>query len=277
LWEKQGKSYDPAAHTQLVSDLIKSFTPQFFAGVRGFGLDTQVPMFIVGLPRSGTTLTEQILASHSQVHGAGELNYARDSMEALPGVLNQAITPFQGLARLNSAATRRLADWHLGRLRELDPQAIRVVDKMPDNYLFLGWLVTLFPRAKFIHCRRDLRDVAVSCWMTNFRHIRWASDAEHLAARFRDYQRVMEHWRQVLPVPLLENSYEETVSDLEGVARRLVAWCGLDWEPACLAFHQTRRPVRTASAAQVRQPLYTHAVARWRNYEKSLAPLLAML
>jgi hypothetical protein len=277
LWEKQGKSYDPAAHTQLVSDLIKSFTPQFFAGVRGIGLDTQVPMFIVGLPRSGTTLTEQILASHSQVHGAGELNYARDSMEALPGVLNQAITPFQGLARLNSAATRRLADWHLGRLRELDPQAIRVVDKMPDNYLFLGWLVTLFPRAKFIHCRRDLRDVALSCWMTNFRHLHWAVDADHIAARFHDYLRVMDHWRAVLPVDLFEVNYEETVTDLEGVARRLVDWCGLEWQPSCLAFHKTSRPVRTASVAQVRQPVHTRSVARWKNYEPDLGQLFHSL
>ncbi len=109
---------------------------------------------------------------------------------------------------------------------------------MPDNYLYLGLLAALFPRAKFIHCRRDLRDMAVSCWMTNFRQIRWACDPEHIASRFRAYQRLMEHWRQVLPVPVLEVDYEETVADLEGVARRLVAWCGLEWEPACLAFHE---------------------------------------
>jgi tetratricopeptide (TPR) repeat protein len=276
LWKKQGKTYDPAAHSQLVSDLIQAFTPEFFARERG-GVDSEVPVFIVGLPRSGTTLTEQILASHSQVHGAGELNYARQSFDALPRVLNQAVLPIEALSQIQPAAIRQLAQWHLARLRELDAHAARIVDKMPDNYLFLGWLSLLFPRAKFIHCRRDLRDVAVSCWMTNFRHIRWAADPEHLAARFREYQRLMDHWRAVLPIDVFEVDYEETVADLEGVARRLVAWCGLEWQPACLDFHQTSRPVRTASVTQVRQPVYTRSVARWKHYEAALAPLFQQL
>jgi hypothetical protein len=148
---------------------------------------------------------------------------------------------------------------------------------MPDNYLYLGLLAALFPRARFIHCRRDLRDVAVSCWMTDFEQIRWACDPEHIASRFRTYRRLMEHWRRVLPVPVLEVDYEETVADLQGVARRLVAWCGLEWEPACLAFHEGRRPVRTASVTQVRQPIYTRAVARWKQYEQALASLLTRL
>jgi tetratricopeptide (TPR) repeat protein len=277
LWEKQGQSYDPQAHTRLVDGLIAAFTPEHFARSAGFGLDSDVPVFIVGLPRSGTTLTEQILASHSQVHGAGELAFARDSFEALPRVMSPVGTPLECLARLGPEAARGLAEWHLARLRELNAEASRVVDKMPENYLFLGWLATLFPRAKFIHCRRDLRDVAVSCWMTNFRHIRWAADPDHIAARFRDYRRLMDHWRAVLPVPLLEVDYEETVADPEGVARRLVAWCGLEWEPACLDFHRTARPVRTASVTQVREPVYTRSVARWKNYEPALAPLFRQL
>jgi len=148
---------------------------------------------------------------------------------------------------------------------------------MPDNYLFLGLLASLFPRAKFIHCRRDLRDVAVSCWMTNFREIRWTNDQQQIASRFLEYQRIMEHWRKVLPVPLLEVDYEETVADLEGVARKLVAWCGLAWEPACLEFHQAKRPVRTASNVQVRQPVYRTSVGRWTRYEHALASLFAAL
>jgi Flp pilus assembly protein TadD len=277
LWQKQGQAYDRRVHTKLVDDLIAAFTPEFFARVRGFGLDTEVPVFIVGLPRSGTTLTEQVLASHSQVHGAGELNLARGNFEALPGLVRQSGPPADVLAHLSHAAADQLAQWHLARLRELNGSALRIVDKMPDNYLFLGWLSTLFPRARFIHCRRDLRDVAVSCWMTNFRHIRWAADPDDIAARFRDYQRLMDHWRAVLPVELFEVDYEETVNDLEGVARRLVAWCGLEWEPACLAFHQTTRPIRTASVAQVREPVHTRSVARWKNYEPALADLFRQL
>jgi hypothetical protein len=160
-------------------------------------------------------------------------------------------------------------------LEELNADRSRVVDKMPDNYLYLGLLAALFPRAKFIHCRRDLRDVAVSCWMTNFRQIRWANDPDHIVGRFEVYRRMMEHWRRVLSVPVLAVDYEETVADLEGVARQLADWCGLAWEPACLAFHERKRPVRTASVSQVRQPIYQRSVARWKHYEGSLGSLLA--
>jgi hypothetical protein len=151
------------------------------------------------------------------------------------------------------------------------------VDKLPDNYLYLGLIALLFPRARIIHCRRDLRDIAVSCWMTNFRHIRWAADLEHIAARFRDYGRLMDHWRQVLPGAILEVDYEETVADLEVTARKLLDWCGLPWDPACLAFHETQRPIRTASVTQVRQPIYKRSVARWKHYEADLGPLLVQL
>ena len=138
---------------------------------------------------------------------------------------------------------------------------------MPDNYMYLGLLAAVFPRATFIHCRRDLRDIAVSCWMTDFRSIRWANDLEHIASRFQQYRRLMDHWQAVLPAPIHDVDYEETVADLEAVARRLIAACGLEWEPACLEFHRNERPVRTASVTQVRQPVYTRSVARWKNYE----------
>ncbi len=171
----------------------------------------------------------------------------------------------------------QIAQRHDDRLQELGGRAQRVVDKMPDNYMYLGLLAILFPNACFIHCRRDLRDVAVSCWINSFRGITWSNDHTHIAARFREYQRVMDHWRAVLPAPIHEVDYEETVENLEGVARRLVAACGLDWEPACLDFHLNRRPVRTASVVQVRQPLYKTSVARWKNYEQKLAGLFEAL
>jgi tetratricopeptide (TPR) repeat protein len=277
LWQKQGQGYDPRDHTAFVDQLIAVFTPEFFARVRGWGLDTERPVFVVGLPRSGTTLTEQILASHPRVFGAGELAAVKADFDALPGLLGTDAPAVEALAGLDRAAVRRLASGHLARLGELNGPADRVVDKMPDNYLHLGLIATLFPKARVIHCRRDLRDVAVSCWMTNFRHIRWAADPGHIAARFADYRRVTDHWRRALPAPVLEVDYEETVADLEGVARRLVAWCGLPWDPACLEFHRTARPVRTASVAQVRRPVYRRSVARWKHYEGSLGPLFAAL
>jgi tetratricopeptide (TPR) repeat protein len=273
-WRKLGQEYDPKEHASLVSGMIQVSTPDFFQRVRGFGLASEVPVFVVGLPRSGTTLVEQILASHSRVFGAGEIKLVRDTKAALGG---QDADFIEGLGRLDRATAGRLASRHWERLRALDPAALRIVDKMPENYLYLGLLASLFPRAKLIHCRRDLRDVALSCWMTHFREIRWANDQRHIASRFHEYRHMMEHWRKVLPVPLLEVDYEETVADLEGVARKLVAWCGLAWEPACAAFHQAKRPVRTASAAQVRQPVYRTSVERWKHYRQALAWLFARL
>ncbi len=148
---------------------------------------------------------------------------------------------------------------------------------MPDNYSHLGLLAALFPHATFIHCQRDVRDVAVSCWLTSFTKLQWTNEPDHIALRIRDYKRLMHHWRKVLPVPILEVSYETVVADVEAEARRLVAGCGLEWEPACLTFYETRRPVRTASILQVRQPIYSRSVGRWRKYAEALAPLFAQL
>jgi tetratricopeptide (TPR) repeat protein len=273
-WRKRGQGYDPNEHERFITRLIGVFSPDFFQGVRGFGLESDLPVFVVGLPRSGTTLVEQILASHSQVFGAGEITLADDTMAALAG---ESADSIEGLRRLDRETAQRLASRHLEKLRAMNLAALRIVDKMPENYLYLGLLASLFPRAKLIHCRRDLRDVAVSCWMTHFEKVRWANDQQHIVSRFHQYQRLMEHWRKVLPATLLEVDYEETVADLEGVARRLVAWCGLAWEPACLQFQQAKRPVRTASAVQVRQPVFRTSVGRWQHYEQALGRLFARL
>lgn len=276
LRNSHNQGYDPAVHARFVDDLIAVFTPEFFERMRGCGLETERPVFIVGLPRSGTTLTEQMLASHSQVFGAGELRLAREDFLSV-GAEPTESRAFEGLARLERNTVRRIGQRHLEQLRRLNATAVRIVDKMPDNYLYLGLLAVLFPKAKFIHCRRDLRDVAVSCWMTHFRSIPWANDPQHIALRFAQYRRLMDHWRAVLPVPFLEVDYEETVADLGNVARRLLGFCVLDWETACLAFHEGKRPVRTASVMQVRQPLYTRSVGRWKHYENTLSPLLQRL
>ena len=272
------RDYSPEEHDRFVDGLLRAFHRDFFARTAGAGLNTKRPVFIFGLPRSGTTLVEQVLASHPRIHGAGELRLARQSLEAIPETLGRPGSPLDGVAHLDAEALRRLGRRHLDALRELDGgRAECIVDKMPDNYLYLGLLAAMFPNAVFIHCRRDLRDVAVSCWMTDFRSIRWSNHPDHIAHRFRQYRRVMEHWRAVLPAPIHEVDYEETVADLEGVARRLLTACGQEWDPACLEFHRTNRPVRTASVAQVRQPVYKQSVARWKNYERELASLFAAL
>ena len=277
--EKKRQGYQPADHERFVANTIAAFAPEIFSHVAGAGLDTRRPVFVFGLPRSGTTLIEQVLASHSMIHGAGELTLGRKDFEAIPGLLKRnGDPPFLCLGDPQLApVVGKLAVDHDARLAELGGAAQRVVDKMPDNYMYLGLMALLFPNATFIHCRRDLRDVAVSCWMTNFRSIRWANSPEFIASRFTQYLRIMDHWRTVLPAPITEVDYEETIDDLESVSRRLIAACGLEWEPACLDFHQTRRPVRTASVTQVRQPVYRKSLDRWKNYEKSLAGLFAAL
>jgi tetratricopeptide (TPR) repeat protein len=222
-WRKCGQEYDPMEHESFITQMIATCTPAFFERVRGFGLNSKLPVFVVGLPRSGSTLIEQILASHSLIHGAGELGLGKLSVEAIPSVLGRSGPVFDCLRHLDGAGLLFLAAQQNKHLQTFaGAKAERVVDKMNDNYLYLGLLAALFPHAVFIHCRRELRDVAVSCWLRNFQDVRWANDYRHLASRLHQYQRLMEHWRKVLPVPLWEVDYEETVADLEGVARKLV-------------------------------------------------------
>ncbi len=270
------RDFAPSDHERHISEMMDVFNREFIERTAGQGLETRRPVFIIGLPRSGTTLIEQVLASHPSVHGAGELRLARKMFESLPTLLDRSERPMLCVPHLDAPAIQRLGRQYLDRLAILDGGlAERIVDKMPDNYMQLGMITTLFPQAVIIHCRRDLRDIAVSCWMTDFRSIRWANDPQHIAARFREYRRIMNYWPTTLQTTIHEVNYEETVSDLEGVGRRLLAACGLEWDPACLEFYRTQRTVRTASVTQVRQPIYKKSVARWKNYEDHLSDLFA--
>jgi tetratricopeptide (TPR) repeat protein len=272
------RDYSPVDHEKFVDGLLRDFDRGFFERLAGSGVPSRRPVFVFGVPRSGTTLIEQVLASHSQIHGAGELRLARRSFEAIPSLLERNDSPRDCISHIDRRLADRLATLHLERLAAIDGgRNARIVDKMPDNYMYIGLLSIMFPNAVFVHSRRDLRDVAVSCWMTDFRSIRWANDPDHIAARFQQYDRLMSHWNEVLPAPIHEVNYEDTVTDLESVARGLIAACGLSWEPACLEFHRTERPVRTASVMQVRQPVYQRSVARWKHYEPALSQLFAAL
>ena len=167
----------PADHERFVDNVINRFDAGFFARTRGLGSDSRRPVFIFGLPRSGTSLIEQVLASHSRMHGAGELRLGRQSFEAIPHVLGRSAHPMECIEDLDAESIRRLAELHLEKLKAARAgTALRVIDKMPDNYMYVGLLATLFPRALFIHCRRDLRDVALSCWMTDFRSMSGRSE-----------------------------------------------------------------------------------------------------
>ncbi len=273
-----GRGFDPDAFDRRIDGLIAAFGPAFFARTAGAGPDTRLPVFVVGLPRSGTTLIEQVLAAHPGVHGAGELLLSQSALDALPYLAGRSgAPPAECAPLLDAASIRRLADAYLQRLQARGGRAERVVDKLPENAFYLGLLYALFPNATFIHCRRDPRDTALSCWMTVFQALTWTNDPAHIAAVFRGHRRIMDHWRATLPAEIHEVDYEEAVADLEGVARRLVSALGLAWDPACLEFHRPGRAVRTASALQVREPVHRRSVGRWKLYEAELPDLFAAL
>ena len=273
--EARGQTYDASQHSRFIDRLIATFPLDRQLNGREWGEPDPRPVFIVGLPRSGTTLVEQILASHPDVHGAGELPDVRLIFQSLPQIVGRPwVDPCSALHALDPAAARTAARRYVDRLESMMPgPAARVVDKMPDNIHFLGLIALFWPTARVIICSRDLRDVAISCWQTGFATIRWANHADCIARRFADYQRLLWHWRCTRPLEWLDLSYEDVVHDVEGQARRLIGFLGLDWNPACLAFHTNRRVVRTASLHEVRQPIHAHSVGRWRNYE-ALVPCL---
>jgi hypothetical protein len=229
------------------------------------------------MPRSGSTLIEQILASHPRIHGAGELP---DLQEAAKKVLNAAAARFpEYAATLDGATARRIGETYLAGLPPAAAAEIRTVDKLPDNFRRIGMIRLILPNARIIHTVRDPIDTCVSCYAKLFesgQHFTY--DLAELGRYYRGYRKLMGHWRSVLPGDaMLDVVYEDLVDNLEGHARRLIEYCGLPWDERCLSFHRTERPVRTASAVQVRQPIFRSSVQRWRKYEAWLGPLLTEL
>jgi tetratricopeptide (TPR) repeat protein len=269
-------AYDEEQTLRRFAELRATFTPERIRTYRGVGDPSATPVFVVGMPRSGTTLIEQILASHSHVFGAGEIS---DFRECIPDVdTNEAALAIPE-AVFSAPALRRLASRYLARIGAAAPTAERIVDKMPANFALLGLIHLALPNARIIHARRDPIDTCLSCFSLLFVGEQpYAYDLGELGRYYRGYQALMDHWRRVLPPDvLLEVRYEDVIEDLEGQARRILAHCGLCWEHTCLDFQQTRRSVRTASCVQVRQPLYHDSVGRWRRYANELKPLLQAL
>ncbi|MGH7211084.1 MAG: sulfotransferase, partial [Acetobacteraceae bacterium] len=279
-----GEHFDASLLARQVDHLIATYTPAFFARAAGLGNPSALPVFVVGMPRSGSTLVEQVITSHSAAHGAGELSDIRRMVMALQrrdvrdiAVQDWAVQDWavQDWSRLDK---RRMADAHLARLAALGGGSLRVVDKLPDNILNLGVIATLFPGARVIFCTRDPRDTCVSCFFQMLQDGNlWSYDLADCGRRWLAMRRLQAHWLESLPVRMLEVRYEAMVAAFEEQSRRLVDFLGLEWEPGCLEFHRTARVVTTASAWQVRQALYPDSVGRWQRYEAHLAPLLEVL
>ena len=272
-WLKMtGKGFDPAAHRVLIEKTIATFDEAFFDGEQLCGSQSEQPVFVVGMPRSGTTLVQQILASHSQAAGAGELWDITDIANSLGCTKGNSGYPAR-VRSLSGPELNRLANLYLQRLSRVSSQAARVVDKMPQNFLYLGLIARLFPRARVIHCRRDPLDVCLSCYIQNFSRVNFAWSFEDLGLYHQEYERLMSHWKRVLRLPVMEVRYEDLVARQEGVSRELVDFCGLPWEDSCLAFHKAKRSVKTASAVQVRRPMYSSSIGRGQGYGAHLDPL----
>ena len=272
--QAQRHPFDSAGYSRAIDTLIEVFTKDFFQSAETSGIESSRPIFIVGMPRSGTTLTEQVLATHSRVAAGGELS-------ALPAAsyrileLSAERQPYpHGLKSVSAASLAALATQYLEQLDKLDTGGRTVTDKLPFNFMHLGLIPLIFPNARIVHCRRDPMDNCMSCYFTSFaEEIQFTNDLGRLGAYYADYHRLMKHWKEVLPIRIFDLRYEDLVSDTETAIRELLRYCDLDWEEACLKFYRTERGIRTPSRWQVRQPIYRHSVARWRHYERYLEPL----
>jgi tetratricopeptide (TPR) repeat protein len=255
-------------------------TREFFAARAGFGATSDAPIFIVGLPRSGSTLIEQILASHSQVEGTMELADIARMVQALQGRDEEGAEPHYPavLAKFSAEDCRRLGEKYLEDTRIYRGGRPRFIDKMPNNFRHLGLIHLILPNARIIDARRE----AMACCFSNFKQLyasgqQFTYSLEHIARYYRSYVELMEHWDAVLPGRILRVQHEELIADLEGGVRRLLEFCGLEFESGCVEFHRTERRIHTASAAQVRQPVNREGVDQWKNFAPWLAPLRSAL
>ena len=259
--------YDHEALCASVNALMRVFTPEFLTATRNWGNPSELPVFIVGHFRTGSTLVEQICASHSQVHAVGESN-------EIPQIATLIHRTEPRPDHWTPGMFRELAEHHLKNLSTGAHGKLRVVDKMLDNIFHLGLIAVLFPRARVIFTHRDGRDTALSVFMRQFAEpVAFATDLLDAGRRWRESERIAAYWARCLPLPMHDVQYETLIDDFETEARRLIDFLGLPWEPACLEFHKTERAVRTESLWQVRQPLYDRSVGRWRHYAKHLRPL----
>jgi len=262
-----------------IFDAIKAAYPTPATAALPHSEDTLVtPIFIVGMPRSGTSLVEQILASHQKIFGAGELPDINDMVDNLPQILGTRVPYPACIRELNKSSITHLAKMYLDSVLRKSGTAEFVTDKMPSNFMHLGFIRLLFPGAKIIHCMRDPLDTCLSCYFKHFSGAHpYAYDLADLGRYYRLYQDLMRYWRNTLQPPMYEIGYETLVSTQESETRKLLDFCGLDWSEDCLNFHKSDRTVSTASHSQVRQPIHTKSMGRWRLHEQHLGPLISAL
>lgn len=277
---KQHLSYRPEVHRAKIEREMARFSKPFMESRKTWGDASEVPVFILGMPRSGTTLVEQILGSHSQVFGAGELSLIPELIQKLNAwetkIGSRREYP-ECIDDMTAEESRQFAQKHLVELQAYAPTAHRIVDKLPHNFEHIGLIKLMFPNAKILHLKREPRDVAMSNYFVDygakFGGMGFAYDLSWIGEQLVDHQRLMEHWHQVFPGQILEVDYDALVEDVQGWAERIIAYMGLPWEDGVLSFQDLDRAVKTASVWQVRQPVYKTSKAKWKRYENNLQPL----
>lgn len=281
---KEHLDYRPEAHRQRIEREISRFSKAFMESRQGWGSDSRIPVFVLGMPRSGTTLVEQILGSHSQVFGAGELSLVPEFIQKLNAwevKLGTRTRYPECIVDMGKEESLRFAEIHLEALQAYAPDAQRIVDKLPHNFEHIGLIKLLFPNAAILHMKREPRDVAMSNFFVDygakFGGMGFAYDLSSIGEQLVDHQRLMDHWHAVFPGQILEVDYDALVDDVDGWAHKIVDYLGLKWEPGVLAFQDLDRAVKTASVWQVRQPVYNTSKAKWKRYENHLEPLEAAL
>lgn len=267
-------TYDANAKDAQVERIKTTFTKDYIQSMKGAGCASKTPIFVLGMPRSGTTLTEQIIASHPDVFGAGEL-YDMLDIANWEGKNGPVVFP-ENISAMSKAQIKAMGEAYVAGLKDRAPKSKRITDKMPANFFQIGLIHTILPNAKIVHVNRHPLDTCISCFTRLFAHNQDNSyDLYELGRFYRGYHTIMNHWRSVLPKnSFYDIQYEDLVDDTENQAKALIKYCDLEWNESCLAFHENKRNIRTASVTQVRQPIYKSSVARWKKYEKFLSPLI---
>ena len=277
--QRYALDYNEERQANYHHNFIRYFDSAFMASHANEGCDDGSPIFIIGMPRSGTTLVEQILASHPLVYGAGEQHLLRQCLDMELGPLASDDELPRRLLLMDDKSLKHIGERYLSAIKELAPTAARITDKLPGNMVLVGLIHLVFPRARIIHCLREPLDTCISCFSQHFTTgYHFSYELGELGRFYRLYDELMNHWRAVLPLgSILEVHYEDVVADIEGQARKLVAFCDLPWDESCLRFYASPRLVKTASLAQVRQPIYGSSIGRWKHYEQFLDPLMQSL
>lgn len=282
---KEELTYDWKEHRLMIQKTIEVFTPELVEKLKGKGHPSKRPIFVLGMPRSGTTLTEQILGSHSMVYPAGELGFVPRIVSLIPKVLKMEGKESkrwpEAIVDFNEKLLKSAAQYYLDKVAMLDDKHPRTVDKLPHNFDYVGLILLMFPNAKVIHLVRNDLDVAVSNYQQNFaaKHgtMGFAFDLKWIGHMLNDHKAIMEHWHKLFPGQIYDLDYQRLTEEPETVIREILEFCELPWEDTVLEFYKTKRPVKTASIKQVRQGIYRSSVEKWRRYEKFLKPVIKLL